>query len=98
AGAAGAPASRQVDAARAQRLLPGDHVLIHRVDESAVQVEQPRGLRDLDIETALHGHGFPFPPAASSRPRSRAASSSENIAARTPWFSISRIAPKGGAG
>ena len=66
----------QLDAARGQRLLPGDHVVIHRVDEGVVQVEQQRGPRDLDIEAVLHGRGFPFPPAASSRPRFGAASDS----------------------
>ena len=39
------PPYRQLEAAGGQRLLPGDHMLIHRVDESAVQVEQQRGLR-----------------------------------------------------
>ena len=77
---------------------PGDHVLIYRVDKSAVQVEQQRGLRDLDIEAVLHGSWLPL-----STGGELAAAISCRLEQREhrrphPWFSISRIALNGGAG
>ena len=46
------PPDRQRDAALGERLLPGDDVLVHRVDERAVEVEEQGGLRD------VHAQGF----------------------------------------
>ena len=39
------PPHRQGDAALGQRLLPGDDVLVHRIDQRAVQIEQQGWLR-----------------------------------------------------
>ena len=35
---------RELDALRPQRLVPGEHVLVHAVDERAVEVEEEGGL------------------------------------------------------